>query len=59
MFGIADNKVFSDFEETELKTPCPRKELNGRMVYLSQELGIPRECVAPVLCDFRSACTAV
>ncbi|QPG95012.1 hypothetical protein C2857_007503 [Epichloe festucae Fl1] len=55
MFGIADDSVFSDFEQGELETPSPRKELDGRIIYVSRELGMPRKWGAPVLCDFGSA----
>jgi serine/threonine-protein kinase SRPK3 len=55
MFGIADDSVFSDFEERELQTPCPRKELDGRIIYVSRELRMPTEWGAPVLCDFGAA----
>lgn len=55
MFGIADDSVFRDFEENELQDPCPRKEVNGRTIYVSQELRMPKEWGAPVLCDFGSA----
>jgi hypothetical protein len=43
MFGIADDSVFSDFEERELQTPCPRKDLDGRIIYVSRELRMPKE----------------
>ncbi|CEJ54499.1 Putative CMGC/CLK protein kinase [Penicillium brasilianum] len=55
MFGIEDDSVFSDFEERELETPSSRKELDGGIIYVSRELGMPREWGAPVLCDFGSA----
>lgn len=55
MFGIAADSVFSDFEENELHDPCPRKELDGRTIYPSRELGMPKQLGAPVLCDFGSA----
>ncbi|KAJ5230618.1 hypothetical protein N7489_011326 [Penicillium chrysogenum] len=57
MFGIRDDSVFTDFEESELQHPVPRKELDkdGRIVYTSQELKIPKRVGAPVLCDFGSA----
>ncbi|GES61238.1 kinase-like protein [Aspergillus terreus] len=55
MFGIADDLVFSEFEENELQSPCPRKELDGRTIYVSRELRMPRNWGAPVLCDFGSA----
>ncbi|KAH7095003.1 kinase-like domain-containing protein [Paraphoma chrysanthemicola] len=55
MFGIEDDSVFSDFEDRELKTPCARKEIDGRVIYESHELRMPKEWGAPVLCDFGSA----
>jgi serine/threonine protein kinase len=55
MLGIADDSVFSDFEEEELQNPCPRKELDGRIIYTSRELKMPKAWGAPVLCDFGSA----
>ncbi|KAJ6149183.1 hypothetical protein N7471_000382 [Penicillium samsonianum] len=55
MFGIADDSVFSDFENNELQDPCPRKELDGRTIYTSRELRMPKNLGAPVLCDFGSA----
>lgn len=55
MFGIADDSVFRDFEEAELQDPCPRKELDGRTIYTSCELKMPKQLGAPILCDFGSA----
>ncbi|KAK6207875.1 serine threonine protein kinase [Colletotrichum tabaci] len=55
MFGIEDDSVFSAFEEQELLNPSPRKLVDGRAVYLSRELQMPKEWGAPVLCDFGSA----
>ncbi|CAP92978.1 Pc16g03080 [Penicillium rubens Wisconsin 54-1255] len=55
MFGIADDSVLSDFENTELQHPCPRKELDGRTIYTSRELRMPKNLGAPILCDFGSA----
>lgn len=58
MFDISDDSVFRDFEDDELHTPSPRKELNGRTVYLSRDLRMPgnvRNLDPPVLCDFGSA----
>lgn len=57
MFGIKDESVFTDFEEYELRRPVPRKEVDTdrRTIYMSQELKIPKEVGAPVLCDFGSA----
>ena len=55
MFGISDYSVFTQFEEEELRNPSPRKEVDGRTVYLSRELVNPKSIGAPVLCDFGSA----
>ncbi|TDL14150.1 kinase-like protein [Rickenella mellea] len=55
MFGMADDSVFSDFEEEELRSPYPRKELDGRTIYLTRDFRLPKEVCAPVLCDFGSA----
>ncbi|CAI4216072.1 unnamed protein product [Parascedosporium putredinis] len=55
MFSIADDSVFDDFMEKELQTPCPRKEVDGRIIYTSRGLKLPKELNAPVLCDLGSA----
>ena len=55
MFGIADDSVLCDFENNELQHPCPRKELDGRTIYTSRELRMPKNLGAPILCDFGSA----
>ncbi|QVM13755.1 hypothetical protein D8B26_008386 [Coccidioides posadasii str. Silveira] len=56
MLGIADDSVFTHFEESELQTPCPRKELDdGRIIYESRQLTMPKNFAPPVLCDFGSA----
>ncbi|KAF5648497.1 CMGC SRPK kinase [Fusarium tjaetaba] len=55
MFGIYDDSVFTAFEEEELSDPTPRKEVDGRTIYLSRELRKPKDYGAPVLCDFGSA----
>lgn len=54
MFGIKDDSVFTDFEENELQRPVPRKEVDsdGRTIYMSQELKVPKHVSAPVLCGF-------
>jgi serine/threonine protein kinase len=56
MFSIRDDSVFTNFEESELQQPVPRKvDEDGRIIYTSQELKIPKRAGAPVLCDFGSA----
>ncbi|RBQ70119.1 hypothetical protein VDGD_02865 [Verticillium dahliae] len=57
MFGIEDDSVFTAFEEEELGDPCPRKTVDGRSIYVSRELQIPKAWSASVLCDFGSAVT--
>ncbi|KAF2627370.1 kinase-like protein [Macroventuria anomochaeta] len=51
----ADESVLRAFEQEEFNEPCPRKELDGRIIYLSRELSIPQDFDAPVLCDLGSA----
>lgn len=55
MFGINDSAVFEQFEHAELEHPTPRKEIDGRVIYLSRELQVPRQLGLPVLCNFGSA----
>ena len=57
MFGIKVDSVFTDFEGYELQRPGPRKEIDtdGRTIYMCQELKVPKQVGAPVLCDFGSA----
>jgi serine/threonine protein kinase len=56
LFELADDSVFAKFEQDELQDPSPRKEVDGRTIYLSRDLAmIPNKLGAPVLCDFGSA----
>ncbi|KAJ5113713.1 hypothetical protein N7456_002247 [Penicillium angulare] len=55
LFGIDDESVFFDFEQNELDSPCPRREIDGRTIYTTRELRIPKNLGAPILCDFGSA----
>ncbi|KAK8102958.1 Serine/threonine protein kinase [Apiospora sp. TS-2023a] len=56
MFGINDDSVFTKFEEQELHDPSPLKLVDdGRVIYSSRELQMPKDWGAPVLCDFGSA----
>lgn len=57
MLGINDDSVFTEFEEKELQSPVPRKEVDtdGRTIYMSRDLRMPKDLGAPVLCDFGSA----
>lgn len=57
MLGIEDDSVFTEFEEKELQRPVPRKEvdIDGRMIYMFQDITMPKHIGAPVLCDFGSA----
>ncbi|EMF11482.1 kinase-like protein [Sphaerulina musiva SO2202] len=51
----ADKSVLVQFEKDELMEPSPKKELDDGVVYVSRELGIPKEFGEPMLCDFGSA----
>ncbi|KAH7049463.1 kinase-like domain-containing protein [Macrophomina phaseolina] len=51
----ADESVLRAFEQEELEEPCPRKQLDGRTIYLSRGLNTPKDFGAPVLCDLGSA----
>jgi serine/threonine-protein kinase SRPK3 len=51
----ADESVLRTFEQEELNDPCPRKELDGRTIYLSREFSTPKDFSAPVLCDLGSS----
>ncbi|KAL2834373.1 kinase-like domain-containing protein [Aspergillus cavernicola] len=56
MFGFTDDSPFTHAEADELQNPSPRKETDGRTLYIIRELEInPRKLGAPVLCDFGSA----
>lgn len=57
MFDILDQDVFAKFEQAEQVHPTPRKETDGRTIYLSRVLeGVNVSSLgAPVLCDFGSA----
>ncbi|KAG6290732.1 hypothetical protein E4U46_001627 [Claviceps purpurea] len=49
-----DESVLSAFEQEQLDDPCPRKEADGRTVYVSRLLPAPENLGTPVLCDFGS-----
>ncbi|WPG98698.1 Serine/threonine-protein kinase SRPK [Acrodontium crateriforme] len=51
----ADSSVLKQFENDEMKEPSPKKEIEDGVIYLSREMGMPRDFGAPVLCDFGSA----
>jgi serine/threonine-protein kinase SRPK3 len=55
MLLVADESVLRAFEQEELNEPCPRKELEGRTIYLSREFSTPKDFGAPVLCNLGSA----
>jgi serine/threonine-protein kinase SRPK3 len=55
MFSVPNDIVFQELEQNELQDPSPRKEIDGRTIYVSSELGRPTELGPPVLCDFGSA----
>jgi serine/threonine protein kinase len=51
----ADSSILTRFEEEELQEPSPMKEIEGARIYLSREMGTPKDFGPPVLCDFGSA----
>ena len=56
MMGITDPKLLDDFEQAEIDDPTPRKEVDGRVIYLSRQLQmVPTSIGLPVLGDFGSA----
>ena len=55
LLGIADDSVFAKYGEDELHDPCPRKEVEGRIIYTTRELSMPKDQDVPVLCDFGAA----
>lgn len=55
MFGTEDNTIFEEFEKEELRNPTPRKEIDGRVIYVSRQLQFPQRLAPPVVCDFGSA----
>lgn len=55
MFSIEDDSVFEQFEEEEIHKPCPRKEVDGRIIYTSRRLAFTHKLGQPVLCDLGSA----
>lgn len=55
MFGFEDDSVLVEFEQAERDNPSPRKEINGRTIYLSRQVQKPRDIGPPVLCDFGAA----
>ncbi|KAG6835546.1 hypothetical protein H0H93_000321 [Arthromyces matolae] len=56
MIAVIDDAIFKKFEQAELDSPTPRKELDdGRIIYISRPLEIPDHVGFPVLCDFGSA----
>jgi serine/threonine-protein kinase SRPK3 len=51
----ADKAVLQAFEKRELSELSPRKEVDGRTIFLSRELDTPKSPGEPVLCDFGTA----
>ncbi|KAK4132163.1 protein kinase, partial [Trichocladium antarcticum] len=41
-------------QQDELENPYPRKEVDGRIIYVSRQLNVPKRLGLPVLCDFGS-----
>ena len=58
MMGLADPKLLDEFEQAEIDDPTPRKEVDGRFIYLSRPVKMVPTAIAsglPILGDFGSA----
>lgn len=56
MMGLTDPKLLDDFEQAEIDDPIPRKEVGGRIIYISRQVqNVPTAIGLPVLGDFGSA----
>ncbi|KAK3296394.1 kinase-like domain-containing protein [Chaetomium fimeti] len=55
MFGFNDDSPLAEFEQAELDSPSPRKEVNGRVIYVTRQIPMPKSLGPPVLCDFGAA----
>lgn len=55
MQNIEDTSILDSFIQAELKSPSPRKFIDGKTVYLSRRFDIPRAFGGAVLSDFGSA----
>ncbi|KAF9003004.1 kinase-like domain-containing protein [Cyathus striatus] len=54
-FGIEEESILKDFEESEIKNPSPRKVMDGQTIYQSRELKFHKNLGRPILCDFGEA----
>ncbi|KAJ5723212.1 hypothetical protein N7488_001247 [Penicillium malachiteum] len=52
---IEDNLILENFTQAELKSPSPRKIVNGLPIYASRRFDLPNVFGRAVLSDFRSA----
>ncbi|KAJ5097783.1 kinase-like domain-containing protein [Penicillium angulare] len=55
MLSIEEESILLDFENAEISSPSPRKQVQDRSIYLSRKLGIPKIHGRPVLADFGEA----
>ena len=56
MMGLTDPKLLEDYEQAEIDNPTPRKEVDGRIIYVSRQLqNVPTAIGLPVLGDLDSA----
>ena len=55
MFGFEDDSALVEFEQAEMDSPSPRKEVDGRFIYVSRQVQKPKDIGPPVLCDFGGA----
>jgi hypothetical protein len=55
MYAIADEGILQAFVEDELKSPSPRKYVDGMPVYMSRRFGVPEDFGRALLSDFGHA----
>jgi hypothetical protein len=55
MHYIRDQSILAAFEEDEFVDPTPRKQEDGRDIYLTRHFDHPACYGEPVLCDFGAA----
>jgi serine/threonine protein kinase len=46
--------MLTEYEDDELRSPSPRKDIGGRFVYQSHDMDMPGSLGKSILCDFGS-----
>jgi hypothetical protein len=55
LIEIEDQGILKAFVDAEIKSPSPRKVVDGKPIYATRQLGLPKEYGRVVLGDFGSA----